>query len=405
MIPADPQADKPVGVTGKVNLSDILMLLASAQGLFLGVLILHKYRGLLANRFLTALLFLQSGLLLEMSLQNVTALGDRPRLVMFIIGVAFLAGPLHYLYAKYLTRPGEKPVRLDILHFVPFLIYEALVLFLYHPTADMTRIGADPMVQAAWTKSFGYFHLVVVIQYGSYLVWTQLILQEYGRRVRTVFSTLEKVKLTWLRNITWLAMCIVVVYALEYALLLMGIGTGNYFAFSSVLLALNVYAMGYLGLLKSEVLDSDTLRDTLRGVGGTLAAASDPSPVAKYDKSGLGQDDLALYQSKLLTVMTEQSPQTESGLTLDQLAAMVGLSAHNLSEVINRGLDQNFFDFVNGYRVQKVQEDLVDPKKAHLTVLALALDAGFASKSTFNAIFKKHTGLTPTAWRKQHSDS
>ena len=388
-----------------MNFTDILMLLASAQGLFLGILILHKYRGLLANRFLTALLFLQSGLLLEMSLQNVAALGEWPRLVMFIIGSAFLVGPLHYLYAKYLTRPGEKPGLREILHFVPFLVYEALVLALYNPAADLTQIGSDPESQAAWMENFGYYHLAVLIQYGSYLVRTQHILREYGRRVRTVFSTLEKVKLTWLRNITWLAMCIVAVYALEFALVLRGIGTSNYFAFSSVMLAVYVYIMGYLGLFKSEVLSNPALRDNLQGMGRIQVAGSESSPVAKYDKSGLDQDDLKLYQSKLLTVMEEQSPQTESGLTLDQLAGLVGLSAHNLSEVINRGLGQNFFDFVNGYRVKKVQEDLVDPKKSHLTVLALALDAGFASKSTFNAIFKKHTGLTPTAWRKQHSDS
>jgi len=379
-----------------VNLSDILMLLASAQGIFLGVLILHKYRGLLANRFLTALLFLQSGLLLEMSLQNIAALGEWPRLVMFIIGSAFLVGPLHYLYAKYLTRPGEKPVRREILHFVPFLVYEVLVLSLYRPAADLDS-------QAAWMKNFGYYHFVVMVQYGSYLVRTQYILRGYGRRVRTVFSTLEKVKLTWLRNITWLALSIVVVYAVEYALVLRGIGTDNYFAASSVMLAVYVYVMGYLGLFKSEVLSNPALRENLQGGGETQATVGDSSPVAKYDKSGLDQDDLALYKSKLLSVMKEQSPQIESGLTLDQLAGLVGLSAHNLSEVINRGLGQNFFDFVNGYRVQKVQENLADPKKSHLTVLALAFDAGFASKSTFNAIFKKHTGLTPSVWRKQHS--
>lgn len=125
------------------------------------------------------------------------------------------------------------------------------------------------------------------------------------------------------------------------------------------------------------------------------------APQPKYSKSGLSQDDLLHYQEKLLTLMEEQSPHRESGLTLDQLAGQVGLSPHNLSEVINRGLDLNFFDFVNRYRVKQVQKNLLDPEKTQFTVLALSLDAGFASKSTFNSIFKKHTGLSPTSWRKQ----
>ncbi|WP_397546448.1 helix-turn-helix domain-containing protein [Rhodothermus marinus] len=88
-------------------------------------------------------------------------------------------------------------------------------------------------------------------------------------------------------------------------------------------------------------------------------------------------------------------------LTLQALAERLGISPHNLSEVLNTAFGQSFYDFVNGYRVREVQALLADPERAHLTILALAMEAGFSSKSTFNAAFKKHTGLTPSAYRRR----
>ncbi len=383
------------------NLPDLLMLLASAQGLFLGVLILHKYSSLLANRFLASLMFLHAAILLQMSLQNLVGLEANSRLVMVVIGLSFLVAPLHYLYAKYLTRPGDKPTRRDFLHLIPFLVFELLVLGFYWPEKE----AGTSFSENEWMNNFGSFHLAVMIQYGAYLLKIQRDLQRYSKRLQEVFSTLDQIKLTWLRNITWLAMFVVFVYATEFLLLVLGVGTSEYFAVSSILLVLYVYAMGYLGLFKSEVLSSSPLREALQSSAEVETPQSEGSPQAKYSKSGLSLEDLAHYQDKLLSVMEESFPYTESGLTLDQLSGMVGLSPHNLSEVINRGLGQNFFEFVNGYRVKMVQASLVDPQKAHMTVLALSLDAGFASKSTFNSIFKKHTGLTPSAWRKQESKS
>ena len=73
---------------------------------------------------------------------------------------------------------------------------------------------------------------------------------------------------------------------------------------------------------------------------------------------------------------------------------------HNLSEVINSRLKKNFYDLVNGYRIEQVKKDLSDPAKSHLKILSLAFDAGFNSKATFNTLFKESTGQTPSDYRK-----
>jgi YesN/AraC family two-component response regulator len=98
--------------------------------------------------------------------------------------------------------------------------------------------------------------------------------------------------------------------------------------------------------------------------------------------------------------MEQEKPYINSDLTLTQLAEMLSISPHNLSEILNTQINQNFFDFVNQYRVEEVKKALTDPGNQHLTVLAIGFDAGFNSKTSFNTIFKKYTNMTPSEFRK-----
>lgn len=98
--------------------------------------------------------------------------------------------------------------------------------------------------------------------------------------------------------------------------------------------------------------------------------------------------------------MERDRPCRRSELTLGELAEQLGTTPHRLSEVLNGQLEMSFYDFINGYRVREVQERLIGPDGTRYTYLTLALDAGFASKSTFNAAFKKHTGMTPSDYRR-----
>ncbi len=84
-----------------------------------------------------------------------------------------------------------------------------------------------------------------------------------------------------------------------------------------------------------------------------------------------------------------------------RLAEMLSISPHNLSEVINTRLHQNFFDFVNEYRLEQAKREPANSDKTHIKILAITYDAGFNSKSSFYSLFKKHTGLTPSEFRQR----
>ena len=102
-----------------------------------------------------------------------------------------------------------------------------------------------------------------------------------------------------------------------------------------------------------------------------------------------------LWRAKLLQLMAEAQPWLEPELTLAELAHRLRTNTSLLSHVINTGCGHNFNDFVNRYRVAEAERKLQDPRLAHYSLVGIALESGFNSKSTFNRVFKKLTGRTP----------
>jgi AraC-like DNA-binding protein len=111
--------------------------------------------------------------------------------------------------------------------------------------------------------------------------------------------------------------------------------------------------------------------------------------------------DKTAYANRIVAFMEMHQPFLDPLLTLHQLAKGLGMSPYYLSLVINECLSQNFYDFINGYRIKLSLEMLNDPKFKQKTILNILYACGFNSKSTFNAAFKKHTGVTPSVVRKK----
>jgi len=91
-------------------------------------------------------------------------------------------------------------------------------------------------------------------------------------------------------------------------------------------------------------------------------------------------------------------------LNLDNLVETLSLPARHLSQVINVAFNQNFFDFISDYRILEAKQKLYDPVYKDKTILHVLFDVGFNSKSSFNHLFKKKTGMTPSEFRKKSLD-
>ena len=99
--------------------------------------------------------------------------------------------------------------------------------------------------------------------------------------------------------------------------------------------------------------------------------------------------------------MQTHKPYLEPELTLDQLASQLSLKPRLLSQAINEIRQQTFFDFINHFRIDEATRLLTNPKDKKITVLEVLYKVGFNSKSSFNTLFKKYTGLTPTEFRQK----
>ncbi|MEL7162439.1 MAG: helix-turn-helix domain-containing protein, partial [Bacteroidota bacterium] len=124
------------------------------------------------------------------------------------------------------------------------------------------------------------------------------------------------------------------------------------------------------------------------------------SPPRKYKKTLLAPEEVDRYKAQLSQLMEETKPFLDPDLSLRQLAERMDLPPNYLSQLLNEGFTQNFAEFVNTYRVEAFKAKVVDPAWQHLTLLGLAYESGFNSKTTFNTSFKRVTGTTPAAYRK-----
>lgn len=101
--------------------------------------------------------------------------------------------------------------------------------------------------------------------------------------------------------------------------------------------------------------------------------------------------------------METERPYLDEELSLQKLSLLVNISTHRLSEVINQDLNTNFYRLINAYRVEEVKRKLKNPEFDKYSILGIAFESGFNSKSTFNKIFKEETGMTPSAFKKSGS--
>ncbi|WP_281979263.1 helix-turn-helix domain-containing protein [Tenacibaculum mesophilum] len=93
----------------------------------------------------------------------------------------------------------------------------------------------------------------------------------------------------------------------------------------------------------------------------------------------------------------------DNNINLASLAEEMQITSHQLSYVINNGFNQNFYQFINSYRIEKAKKLLMDKSSEKLSILGIAFESGFSSKTAFNTTFKKLTNQTPSEFKKQSS--
>jgi AraC-like DNA-binding protein len=128
------------------------------------------------------------------------------------------------------------------------------------------------------------------------------------------------------------------------------------------------------------------------------AASAEASP--KYRYSDLTEEQAEAHYQKIIQALEEEKLYRRANLTLNELASHLNMRANHLSQIINDRFCKNFNELLSCYRVEEVKAKLLDSENDKYTLLGLATEAGFNSKSSFHALFKQHTGMTPSQFKR-----
>ena len=404
-----------------VNVLSTLILIGAAQGLLLVLALAANRRGNgRANLFLAALIFLLCLGLVDGFL-NVTAAYRRfPQLVGLFWPANFLIGPFLFFSVRELSFPRRNDLlRKQMVHFLPAVAYGLfLIPFFSLPADEKVRIWT---ISVAPVRGLGIFTLesapfFVMLQKAFYYAASFLLISAYSKQIKERFSSIEKISLSWLRTLLVLFFILCFIFTF-YSFCASPFGihreAGYLFYLSSAVVA---YVLAFKALVQPEIFSRiDALHERERSETGEPAVeAAAPFVVvpenrppssgkAKYRKSSLSPEEAGSIQQRLVLLMERERLFLDPELTLPQLSEKLALSPHHVSQVINNDLNKSFFDFVNEYRVREAQRLLSSPEARHLSILGVALDAGFNSKSAFYTAFSKHTGMNPTQFKKRRT--
>ena len=167
-----------------------------------------------------------------------------------------------------------------------------------------------------------------------------------------------------------------------------------------------IYVASYKGFLQPSIwqiqpgINKETVEEEMQQVKEIEMIANDIQK-SKSPKAGLSGERIGDLVKKITTLMEDEKLYQETELTLQQLAGKLQVPTYQVSQSLNEGMKKNFYDVVNGYRVDEAKRLLLDEKNRNFTILSVGFEAGFNSKTTFNTVFKKFTGLTPTEYREK----
>ena len=313
----------------------------------------------------------------------------------FSIGLIPLTfGPFLFLYTKNLLYRRWFFKSRDFLHYTPFIFFTFLYFTFFKGKLSFDNHMFFLKDGYLWVRFM--YSIAFMSSVGYYTFLTLKILGRHRKQLKDRFSFLsESNELNWLYVLT-------AIFGLTY-FLYFSLGTYNVLmkqgffdiAYTSdVFLTILAFSVSYFGIKQPylfKVIPEENEE--------FMALKKKNESKRKYKNSNLTEEQKQEYVKHIFTFMDEERPFINPELTVQDLSKQLNISRHHLTELLNNDIGKNFFTFINEYRVEEVKRRLLDTRFEHLTIVAIAFESGFNSKSTFNSIFKQNTGNTPSQWK------
>jgi AraC-like DNA-binding protein len=336
-----------------------LLLFGALQGWLLSLWFFKNRAKHISNFFIGLLLFIVGLQLTGKVISKMWLMENASIFYELTYKLPYLVGPVLFLYCR--TYKNKKLRISDVLHAIPFLIFAAWpwvgwnvfrVTLYPHAFTSMAFQLVSLSIYAYLSlriaaKEFRQFIFIVAAAEGIIFITIALMFQYYGRfpDVRLLFLVLTAL-IYW---ITWKV-----------------ISRSEQFLHPEMTVSLNT-------------------RRT-----------------PKYAHSSLTGEETQRIEQLLQKLMCEEKIYLDSTLTVDTLSNKLSTTRHNLSQVLNERLRKTYADYINSFRLEESRQRLTNPANLRFTIAGIAMDSGFSSVSSFNDLFKKRYGITPSAFREQH---
>lgn len=366
------------------NEFNVTMFVSVVIGITFALLLIFSHRkNQRANRFLGTILLIVTAWIFWVASLDIDL--DRYFPIINVIPFTFSLslGPSIYFYVKFLCWPEKKMNPQGYWHFSPVLLE---VVAHYFKVLESQSAGISPEETELFVTVYPIIQLASLISVAFYVVISLKQLKHFHLFLKENFSDYFKYQLHWLQRLliifTVLELC-----WLPYTLI-------DYFVFD---FNLSIEAYYPLYLLISIITIWIGIESFLRPELVILNRTSNQ----KYPENmKVTEDDIQKGRWLEREIQSKQY-YLNSELTLKTLAENLKMHPNSLSRVLNKALKKCFADFINEYRVDDVKSKFKESKYDKSTLLEIALESGFNSKTTFNRIFKKFTGKTPQDFKKQ----
>ena len=376
------------------NFSDILFVLVLFLLFFISVFLFTSEKGKRISNFLIGSFFLAICLnLTDSFLLLKQVYFQYPSLALWGSSLLLLCGPFIFLYTQSVIYKDFWFSKKKFVHFVPFIISFSASEASYLAAGAATQVEIlKKIIERQLPSSVYMVSSIIYFHFFIYLFISLRAVKRYELAAANQYSESKKVTLGWLKTTIWFFLALMIVSAINGYLSFQSVGN-IYFVILSLmvfLLLLFIIFVLFKALRNPQIFSAWEEKQIEEAI--------------QVPKTAMLQQDNEKQKAleKLQKHMQTAKPFLEPELTLDELANQLSIKPKMLSQTINELLRQNFFEFINNYRIEEAKRLLTNPKDKKITVLEVMYEVGFNSKSSFNTLFKKATGLTPSEFKKNN---
>jgi AraC-like DNA-binding protein len=320
-----------------------------------------------ASFWLDEIIYLTGSFMLTEQLKNV------------ITYIQFFAPIIFYISFIFFTNPNFK--------FNPNKVAQFLLLPLLYLIIKITNSYIEYDLQVLLIS-------LIIVHSIFYTVKSYLKIKKHQKHIKLFSSSIAEIDLKWLEYI------IIILLMIS---LLMGIFNFMYYrlplnTYINLAMLITIFFIAYNILKQKEIFP---LNEKHREEIITINETEQENTVTK--RKIITDEELVELKSKLNSLMKEQKLYLNHDINVASLSEEMHTTTHQLSYIINNGFNQNFFQFINSYRVEKAKTLLLNKQADKLSILGIAFESGFSSKTAFNTTFKKFTNQTPSEFKKQSS--